>query len=175
MTHSRPETVANAWTFSEVATLVGLTALLPFLLHLIPSWDDSPIGGKLIPLFYAPLVAAMHGRVRVSLCLSLAMPWVNHLLFGMPPLERAVLLCVEVVTFTGVVAFLAHKGQRAAWVGPLAFLACKPCAALVILILPSVYAPMAPMGYMQATILNAWPGMLLLAGLSYLAGRTPSH
>ncbi|MDO9128438.1 MAG: hypothetical protein Q7U34_01085 [Anaerolineales bacterium] len=37
---------------------LGLMWLFPFLVHLIPSIGTVPLGARLLPIFYAPLLAA---------------------------------------------------------------------------------------------------------------------
>jgi hypothetical protein len=45
----------------ETTLVLGMTLFLPFLVHLLPSWDDSPLGAHLLPIFYAPLASRPRG------------------------------------------------------------------------------------------------------------------
>src|SRR5687767_7770331 len=85
------------------ATLVtlGLMWLIPVLVHLIPPFGDgTPLGVRLLPIFYAPLLAVFLFHPVVAVLASLAMPFINYLLTGMPPFNIAILLTVELVVFS---------------------------------------------------------------------------
>ena len=129
MSELAPITIARPWArvrLLDLAVFLGLTLLAPWVVHMIPSWDDSPIGAKMLPIFYAPLIAALTGRGQVSVIVALLAPWVNHLLFGMPPRPIAILLNIELVVFSIVAASMASRWSGQAWLGPVAYLATKP-------------------------------------------------
>ena len=77
---------------SWIALFLALAFLAPYVVHFIPSWDDSPIGGKFLPIFYAPLIAALTRKAHVSIVVAVMAPWMNHVLIGMPPLLMAVIM-----------------------------------------------------------------------------------
>ena len=132
---------AHPWTrlrFLDLAVFLGLTLLAPWVVHAIPSWDDSPIGAKLLPIFYAPLIAALTGRGQVAVGVALLAPWVNHLLFGMPPRPIAILLTIELVVFSIVAASMASRWAGQAWLGPAAYLATKPIVFVILLLFPGL-------------------------------------
>ena len=79
MVMSDPTATASARPWGRVhlldlAVFLGLTLLAPWMVHFIPSWDDSPIGAKLLPIFYAPLIAALTRRGQVAVCVALLAP-----------------------------------------------------------------------------------------------------
>ncbi len=62
MQSARPTTWSSFLVWSqtrEAAFLLGLSLFLPFLIHLLPSYDDAAWGPRLLPIFYAPLLAAL--------------------------------------------------------------------------------------------------------------------
>ena len=77
---------------SWIALFLALALLAPSLVHFIPSWDDSPIGAKLLPIFYAPLIAALTRKSHVSIVVAVMAPWLNHVLIGMPSMFMAVII-----------------------------------------------------------------------------------
>lgn len=161
---------------SELAIVIGLTMLLPFVVHMIPSWDDSPIGGKLLPIFYAPLIAAMTRKWHVSVVASIVSPWLNYLIFGAPNLALASMLSLQLVPFC-YAAFWAGKTYGARfWIGPAAFLVSKPTVLLLFFIVPSLMPRVNPFQFIHHTTVQAIPGLILLGIISYLTNRVfPPH
>ena len=165
---------APAWIFqgiSELAIVIGLTMFLPIVVHMIPSWDDSPIGGKLLPIFYAPLVAALTRRMHVSLIACVVSPWLNHALTGMPTIPVALMLCIQLLPF----AYLAHIfGKRFGpkfWIGPVAYLVSKPAILLVFYLVPDSMPRVNPISHFGVTTLHAIPGVLILGLISHFCTR----
>ena len=139
----------------DLAVFLGLTLLAPWVVHMIPSWDDSPIGAKLLPIFYAPLIAALTGRGQVAVTVALLAPWVNHLLFGMPPRPIAMLQ---------------------AWLGPVAYLATKPIVFVALLSFPGLMPSLSAAAFTVSSTVQAWPGLVVLALLSLFVNKLfPPH
>lgn len=145
---------------------------LPFIVHMIPSWDDSPIGGKLLPIFYAPLIAALTRKWHVSVIASVVSPWLNHLIFGAPNFALAMMLSVQLVPFCWVAYFLSQKFGPHFWTGPAAYLISKPVVLLLFLLLPSVMPKVQPLAFLLHTTQQAIPGIIILGIISYLTNRT---
>lgn len=172
-------TSARPWErarFLDLAVFLGLAMLAPWVVHFIPNWDDSPIGAKLLPIFYAPLIAALTGRGQVAVIVAFLAPWVNHLLFNMPARPIAILLTIELAGFSIVTTWLASKWSGQAWVGPTAYLAAKPLSFLTLLIFPSLLPPLSAAAYTASSTVNAWPGIAVLAVLSIVVSKMfPPH
>lgn len=160
----------------DLVVFLVLAMLSPWVVHFIPSWDDSPIGAKLLPIFYAPLIAAVTGRGQVAVCVALLAPWVNHLLFGMPARPIAILLTIELAVFSIVATSLASRWSGQAWLGPVAYLAAKPLSFLTLLVFPSILPPLSAAAYTATSTINAWPGLVVLAILSAMVNKMfPPH
>ncbi|MCG8526542.1 MAG: hypothetical protein MI748_09200 [Opitutales bacterium] len=159
-------------SLSEAGIVVALMFLLPYVIHLIPSWDDSPIGGKLLPIFYAPLIAAMTRKIQISIIASVVSPWINHFITGSPPLPIAAMLCIQLVPFSAIAFVLAKRFPHQFWVGPVAYLASKPFILLLFFLLPNWMPPVDPINHLLGTTINAIPGIIILAILSFLSHRT---
>jgi hypothetical protein len=72
----------------------------------------------MLPIFYAPLIAALTGRGQVSIIVAPCWaPWVNHLLVGMPARPIAILLTIELAGFSIIVASLSSRWTGQALVG----------------------------------------------------------
>ena len=160
----------------DLAVFLGLTLLAPWVVHMIPSWDDSPIGAKLLPIFYAPLIAALTGRGQVAVTVALLAPWVNHLLFGMPPRPIAMLLNIELVVFSIVAASMASRWAGQAWLGPVAYLATKPIVFVALLSFPGLMPSLSAAAFTVSSTVQAWPGSVVLALLSLFVNKLfPPH
>jgi hypothetical protein len=157
---------------SDIALVLGLTAFLPFLFHVLPTWDDTPWGARLLPIFYAPLVAAFTGRLGLGLGIAVLAPWANHFLLGMPVFGVAVLLTLELVLFCIILNRLLRYLPPAVWMAPAAYLLTKPFSATLLLFWPLIPAP--PLAFVTQSVLTAWPGMILLALLAFICKHHPT-
>ena len=89
---------------------LGFMWLFPFLVHLIPVSGTVPIGARLLPIFYAPLLAAWLFHPIVGLASSLLMPFINHAFTGMPTFNVAVMTSIELSVFSIVLLALKNAG-----------------------------------------------------------------
>ena len=154
----------------EISWIVGFLALAflaPYIVHFIPSWDDSPIGAKLLPIFYAPLIAALTRKAHVSIVVALMAPWLNHVLIGMPSVPMAIIMTVELLIFAVVVERLARRHKGRAWLGPASYLLAKPVSLLILMMVPGFLSGTPSVSQFFNSVVNAWPGLGILALLSY--------
>lgn len=161
------------YALSESAFLVALALLLPLMVHLLPSWDDSPLGAKLLSIFYAPLLAAALGRTGLGLAAALCSPWLNLLLTGKPLPPVAAMLMVELVLFTTIARALIHYRGIRAWTGPASYLLLKPVTCLLLLLFPNWMPWATPLGAVTGAVLNAWPGIVVLTLIGWALRRYP--
>jgi hypothetical protein len=170
--HSTP--VPISLHFARVRDLASLTALAvlgPYVVHLFPGWDDSPLGARLIPMFWAPLLGVFWRQYGFTLGLAFASPWINHLIFGMPSRPLAIVLSFELVVFTLLLFAMVRAWGHRAWMGPAGYLLTKPFSALLIAAWPLLPAP--PLKFIAHSVTTAWLGIIVLALLGWLAGRGP--
>ena len=148
-----------------MATLVAMI-ILPFLVHLIPPINGVPMGARLLPLFYAPFLAAILINGRTALLAGLLAPTLNYLIVGQPALEITFLLTIEVIVFTVAVTLMYHKWPNLILIAPLAYIAATIASFLLLAIWPLIPAP--PWNYLASSISNAWPGILILLILNII-------
>ena len=166
---SKPATHTTGWTdrmATEITVLLGITTLLPYFVHLLPTWDDAPVGARLLPIFYAPLVAALSERPRYSVTLAFIAPWVNHFLIGMPAAPVAMILTFELLMFSVILHLLLRQYRKGAWMGPAAYLLVKPISGLLIWQWPLI--PASPWGFVVNSVATAWPGLVMLGILGFI-------
>lgn len=150
--------------------ILAATMLLPFLFHLFPAAGDVPMGARLLPIFYAPLVAILLFRPHVGLIAALLAPMLNYLLTGRPEFGLVTLLSVELMTFT-LLCVLALRIRLSIWLMlPLALVAAKTASFLLLHGLPDL-SGLSPATYWQTTLLNGMPGMLVLIGIAWMVTR----
>jgi hypothetical protein len=137
----------------------GLMWLLPLLVHIVPLDGPVPIGARLLPIFYAPLLAAWIFHPAVGLLASLLMPFINHAFTGMPTLPMTVLLSLELVVFS-LGLLLNKKYWPRLPLAPLAFIIGKVFSAILLVFVTVV--PASPWAYLVSSVQNALPGLLVL-------------
>ncbi len=160
----------------ETTLVLAISLLLPFLVHLLPSWDDSPLGAHLLPIFYAPLGALLLGRTGVALAAAFLAPWLNHLLTGHPLLAMAILLNAQLVLFI-LVGHWQLRARLPAWlIGPLGYALALVISALPGTLLPGTGAsfPLS-LAAVPGILLRATPGLAILALIGWWFGRHRPH
>ena len=93
-----PQFVAR-YQIDKLFFILTATFLLPFLVHLIPWTDPTPLGAVWLPIFYAPLVAVFFFRAHVAILAAVMAPTLNMLLVGKPLPPMAKMLTVELIIF----------------------------------------------------------------------------
>lgn len=150
--------------------ILAATMLLPFIFHLIPPVSDVPMGARLLPLFYAPLVAVLLFRAHVGLIAAALAPMLNYLLTGRPEFGLVTLLSLELVTFA-IFSLLALRMRLPVWLMvPVALVAAKIASFGLLHAMPHLSA-LSPAAYWQVTLVNAIPGMLVLMAIAWTVTR----
>ncbi len=157
------------------AILLVVASVLPWLVHLIPPHQGTPMGAVLLPLFVVPLVALLRYSPSVGLIVATAGPVLSFLVTGLPQGPMLILLTIELIVFT-LVAGQLLRASTLGWVAaPLAFLFTKTVSLIVLTLLPFL-SQIEPLNYFFTSISVALPGILLLGlinvlGLLYRPGR----
>lgn len=150
---------------------MGLMWLIPFLIHLIPFGGTVPLGARLLPILYAPLLAAWLFHPIVALASSLLMPFTNYALTGMPAFNVAVMLSVELGVFSFILTICKKRFPRQPLLAPLAVIAGKTVFALLLFIFSLL--PLSPWAYFTSSVVNAIPGLLVLLAINLTLIRLP--
>ena len=166
-------TVLSEGQIKQAAVLLTVSMFVPFVFHLLPSYDDASWGPRLLPIFYAPLIAAQHYKPHVSLILAVVPPWLNHLITGAPPVPMAVLLTSELLLFSAWARFLHAKSLPGWVIGPAAYLLGKPLLILLLWLVPNLPGHQDPVGWVLNTTMIAIPGLFVLSLIGLLASRGP--
>lgn len=151
-------------TVSLAAAAVAASVAIPFAVHLLPA--GSSVGAALLPIFWAPLLAAAFFGPVPAVAAAVLAPVLNHLVTGMPPEFIVPGLTAELIVFVAVL-FVAHRSdrlKRSLVVAPIAYLVARLAVGGALIL-----AGRAPAGWsgLSASLIDAWPGYLalLLLGL----------
>jgi hypothetical protein len=155
----------------ELGVLLALSVMFPFMIHIIPVPEDSQWGPRLLPMFYAPLLAALCGRVRSAVVVALLAPWLNWLLTSHPTPPMAVVTMVELSGFVLVVRLLlAGVGPRWYLAAP-AYLAGMVAAAVVAGLFPALIGGRPALAWAARCIVTGEPGIVILLAINWLVLR----
>ena len=161
-----PKIIALSQWERIILTLIT-TCLLPLFVHALPFFSGANVGQQWLPIFYAPLIAALCFRPHVSLLAALCAPTINHFLFGIPPESMARLLTFELVVFNTIVILLQRRALFKCWQIIPAYLVTLFFALLML-------GPVPVPGIGNALLRSltvSWPGLIALTLLAEIARR----
>jgi len=153
---------------ATLLTVLG-TLLLPLLVHLLPASGGAPLGARLLPIFYAPLLAAVFFGPVASLAASALAPFANLALTGRPPLPVATQLSAELLIFTAVVLGLGRRWPRFALAAPLAYVVARFVTFFTLT--PTSVTSGGSWAALFTSLGAALPGIVVLALLNVAAVR----
>jgi hypothetical protein len=138
-------------TARELGILLCLSVMFPFLIHIIPVPQDSRLGVRLLPMFYAPLLAALVGRQGTAFAVALLAPWLNWALTSHPAPAGASMMSLQLLVF--------------------AYLACMAVAALAAAMLPSLIDGRGALSWAIASVSSGLPGLFILVAINWMVLR----
>lgn len=155
----------------ELGILLCLSVMFPFMIHVIPIPGDARLGQRLLPMFYAPLLAALLGRTRSALLLALAAPWLNWALTSHPAPPGAVVMMVELLGFVFVLRLLLAKVGAHWCLAAPAYFAGKIAAVVAVTLLPALISGRAAPGWAAQSVIVGAPGIAILVLINWLMLR----
>jgi hypothetical protein len=159
-----PAAVPSAPTAVALGVGIAAAVFAPWLVHLVPA-EGPPLGPVLLPMFYAPLLAAVLLRLPLAVAIGALTPVVSRLLTGLPADPVLTGLVLQVALFVVGVRLL----RRARWalVAPAAYLIALATTAVVTAVVPGPTAV-----DFAGTLATGWPGVVIIAGIGLAADRT---
>ena len=155
----------------ELGILLCLSVMFPFMVHVIPVPGDAQLGARLLPMFYAPLLAALWGRTWTALVLALAAPWLNWALTSHPAPPGAIVMMVELLGFILIFRFLL-AGVGAHWfLAAPAYFSGKIAAVLAVTFFPALIGGRAALAWAAHSVVVGAPGIAILVVINWLALR----
>ena len=161
----------NSYQILETVAVLAATMGLPILLHLLPAFDSTPLGARLLPMFIAPLVASLLYKPHVGLLAALFAPLINFSITARPASEIFLILCIELVVFTLVSLRLKNYQIPAIFHVVLALSVAKLVALFFMVTLPfQIFSGDALTYFVTSSVLGL-PGLLILTLIAfYLLG-----
>lgn len=156
---------------TEVGILLALSLLFPFMIHILPVPDDARLGPRLLPMFYAPLLAALLGRTGSALIVSLVAPWLNWLITSHPVPPMAAVMTVQLLVFVLCLRLmLARMGLRWFLAAP-AYFAAMVATALVVAVFPELIGARPVIAWLAQSVTIGLPGIGVLLLINALVIR----
>ena len=155
----------------ELGILLCLSVMFPFMIHLIPVPGDAQLGPRLLPMFYAPLLATLWGRARSAVTLALLAPWLNWALTSHPAVPGAIVMMVELLGFVlALRKLLTGVGVRWFLAAP-AYFSGKMVAVLATAFFPALIGGRAAFAWAAQSVAIGMPGIAILVLINWLALR----
>ncbi len=148
----------------ETALLLGGSVLLQFIIHLVPSYGSVPLGAILLPMFYAPLIAAVFFKPHVAVLTGILTPILNYALTGFPVPANGAVLTVELLVFALAASFML-RNYRVKKASALLALLCAKAASWVVFVSFPIAGAFTS-GFFIQSFVNAIPGIFILSLLN---------
>jgi len=155
----------------ELGILLCLSVMFPFMVHLIPVPGDAQLGPRLLPMFYAPLLAALWGRVRSAVTLALCAPWLNWALTAHPSPSGAIVMVVQLLVFVGAFRLFLHAIGARWYLAAPAFLAGMAASAVLTAAAPGLIGERAAVEWAIQSVVIGLPGIAILVLINWAALR----
>jgi hypothetical protein len=146
----------------ELGALLFLSVMFPLLVHVVPVPADARLGPRLLPIFYAPLLAALWGRRPSAIALAILAPWLNRIVTGYPSVAGAVVMAAELLVFVGVFRWLAARIGPRWYHAAFAYLAAMAAATLAAAVVPGLIGGQAAIPWALRSIVLGLPGLGIL-------------
>ena len=159
--------IISKYQIKEIIFVLAFSILLQVLIHLIPS-GSTPLGAVLLPLFYAPFIAALFYRVHVGLTVAVLSPICNYLITGNPVIGLIGIVTLELVIFVLLTKLLNSQNIFIYVNAPASFLLTKVFSSLAILIFPWIYPTGNFLDYYSSSVQKGIAGILVLFAVNYL-------
>lgn len=156
----------------ELGVLLALSVLFPVLIHVLPVPEEARLGPRLLPIFYAPLLAALLGRRRSAVAVAALAPWLNWLVTGYPLPHTAAVTMLQLLVFVAALAIqLARLGPRWFLAAP-AYFSAMAVATGTVALFPGLIGGHAASAWAAQTVALAIPGLVILILINWLVIRT---
>jgi hypothetical protein len=168
---ANPPRFLTASMAAEVGILLALSLLFPFMIHILPVPEDARLGPRLLPMFYAPLLAALLGRTRSAVIVALVAPWLNWAVTSHPIPPVGLVMTIQLLVFVGIVRGLVTRVGLRWFLAAPAYLGGVAVAAIVVAVFPALIGGRPAMGWMAQIVTTGLPGIGVLLLINALVIR----
>jgi hypothetical protein len=155
--------LSSRYQLTQTAVVLGATMILPMLVHLLPNINGQISGAVLLPIFFAPMIAAFLYKKHVAIFAGIFAPLLNFLIMGRPAPEMVITLGFEVVLFVLALSWLKNSRFILYLAAPLAYLISSLLVVGGLSILGNLTNPIS--FWLNSTVI-AIPGIILLGLLN---------
>ena len=167
----RPSPFLTLSLVRELGVLLCLSVMFPFLIHILPVPETARLGPRLLPMFYAPLLAVLWGRAPSAFVVALMAPWLNWALTSHPAPLGAVTMTVELLGFVcALQALVARTGARG-FLAVAGYLSAMAVAVVVVATFPVLINGQAALAWAAQSVATAIPGIVILVLINEIAVR----
>jgi len=153
----------------ELGVVLTLSVMFPFLIHVLPVPETSRMGARLLPMFYAPLLAVLWGRMATAWLCALLAPWLNWALTSHPAPSGAIVLMVELLVFVVVLRRLLTRSGARWFVAIPAYLAGMLAAGMVTALFPNLIGGRPAVDWAVQSVVTGLPGVAVMVLITCLA------
>lgn len=146
----------------ELGVVLALSLMFPFLIHVLPVPETSRLGARLLPMFYAPLLAALWGRMATAWLCALLAPALNWVLTGHPAPPGTYAIMIQLLIFVVVVRGLLMRAGVRWFLAIPAYLAGMGTTLLSALIFPALIDGRPPVDWAVQSVIRSLPGVAVL-------------
>lgn len=151
--------LSSRYQLTQTVVILAATMILPVLVHLLPNINGQISGAVLLPIFFAPMIAAFFYKKHVAIFAGIFAPLFNYLLMGRPAPEIVITLGFEVVLFVLVLSWLKNLKGIEYIAAPLSYLMVSFMVAIGLFLFGRLSDP-ASFWINGATV--AIPGIILM-------------
>jgi len=155
----------------ELGILLCLSVLFPYMVHILPVPDDARLGPRLLPIFYAPLLATLWGRLGTAAAVALLAPAGNWALTGHPAPAGIVVMTVQLVGFVAALRGLIAGAGVSCFLAVPAYVAGLAGSALLAALAPALIGGQPALAWAVHSAVIGLPGIAILVLISWLALR----
>jgi len=153
----------------ELGIVLTLSVMFPFLTHVLPVPETSRMGARLLPMFYAPLLAVLWGRMPTAWLAASLSPWLNWALTSHPAPPGAVVMMIELLIFVVLLRrLLARAGARWFMAVP-AYLTGMIAATIVTALFPALIGGRPALDWAVQSVTTGLPGVAIMVLFTCLA------
>lgn len=174
----RKMSLVQMMMWAEVDKLVLVLSamlVLPLCVHLIPSPASVRLGSILLPIFYAPLLAARRYRWHVAVLAGVLSPMINMWITGHPSGVMTSMLTVELVFFVSLLKLFLKANAKSYFTAPAAYMASKVCSLGIFQLMIAGRSLAFTWNAYASSLERALPGILILLALNLFAVKRESH
>jgi hypothetical protein len=153
----------SKYQITQTAIVLAATMILPILVHLLPNINGQLAGAVLLPVFFAPMIAAFLYKKYVALFAGIFAPLLNFLIMGRPASEMVIMLGFELVLFVLVLGWMKNLKAIRYFAAPVAYM----ISSLIVVLGLSVFNNLInPVSFWLNSTIAAIPGILLMGILN---------